>query len=406
MAVRPGYKRTEVGVLPEDWDSRNFDEVGKVIDGDRGINYPSRVEFLDSGYCLFLNAKNVTKRGFEFSECSFITQAKDSLLTKGKLVRGDIVLTTRGTVGNVAFFDDFVPFENIRINSGMVVLRNEGANLVTAYLYKVLQSRLVQNQVDRFVFGSAQPQLTVRLIQTFQIPLPSLPEQQAIAAVLSDVDALISALDKLIAKKRDIKKAAMQQLLTGKKRLPGFSGEWNRASIEHLENIGLLRLSRGKVISKEDFKNNPGDYPVYSSSVKNNGLFGRYGDYMFDEELITWSVDGGGDFFYRHKHRFSVTNVSGFMRVDTSRIDYRFLAAELQILHGRLAFDYQIKAHPSVIRKAYAPSIPSLLEQRAIAAVLSDMDAEIAALERRRDKTRALKQGMMQELLTGRIRLI
>jgi type I restriction enzyme S subunit len=94
------------------------------------------------------------------------------------------------------------------------------------------------------------------------------------------------------------------------------------------------------------------------------------------------------------------------MRVEASRIDYRFFAAELQLLHSRKSFDYQSKAHPSVIRKEYEVQLPTLAEQIAIAAVLSDMDAELAALEARRDKTRLLKQGMMQELLTGRTRLV
>jgi type I restriction enzyme S subunit len=127
---------------------------------------------------------------------------------------------------------------------------------------------------------------------------------------------------------------------------------------------------------------------------------------MFDEELITWSVDGGGNFFHRRKHKFSVTNVCGFMRVDASRIDCRFFAAELQLLHSTKSFDYQSKAHPSVVRKEYEVQLPPLPEQTAIAAILSDMDAEIAALESKLAKARQVKQGMMQELLTGKTRLV
>jgi type I restriction enzyme S subunit len=238
------------------------------------------------------------------------------------------------------------------------------------------------------------------------VPVPPLPEQRAIAAALSDVDALLGGLDRLIAKTLDLNQAAMQQLLTGQTRLPGFHGEWAVKSVAELEQEKLVKLSRGQVISKKDIDNTPGDFPIYSSSIHNDGLFGRYGDFMFDEELITWSVDGGGNFFHRPRHKFSVTNVCGFMRVETSRIDYRFFAAELQLLHSRKSFDYQSKAHPSVIRREYDVQLPSLPEQTAIAAVLSDMDTELAALEARRDKTRALKQAMMQELLTGKTRLV
>ena len=250
------------------------------------------------------------------------------------------------------------------------------------------------------------PSLNQAILGRVQIPYAPFPEQRAIAAALSDMDALLDGLARLIAKKRDLKQAAMQQLLTGQTRLPGFHGKWEVRTVAELEQLKLVKLARGQVISKKDIENTLGDYPIYSSSIHNDGLFGRYGMFMFNEELITWSVDGGGNFFHRPVHNFSVTNVCGYMRVDTSRISYRFFAAELQLLHSRKSFDYQSKAHPSVVRKEYQVQLPCLREQTAIATVLSDMDAELSALEARRDKTRNLKQAMMQELLTGRTRLV
>src|SRR5437773_2696582 len=112
----------------------------EIIDGDRGKNYPKHQDFSDSGDCLFLNAGNVTKNGFDFSDCSFITAAKDSALRKGKLARFDVVLTTRGTVGNVAFYDNSVPYEHIRINSGMVLLRADKKRLLPLFLYQFSKS--------------------------------------------------------------------------------------------------------------------------------------------------------------------------------------------------------------------------------------------------------------------------
>lgn len=153
--VRPGYRQTEVGAIPEDWNLRDLEVCAGVIDGDRGAQYPSAKEFSDSGYCLFLNAGNVTSDGFNFVDCAFITQKKDALLNKGKLKRDDIVLTTRGTVGNFAHFDTTVLFEDIRINSGMVILRNESPSVDTEFLYALLKSHLVRSQIDRFAFGSA-----------------------------------------------------------------------------------------------------------------------------------------------------------------------------------------------------------------------------------------------------------
>ncbi|MBD2137798.1 restriction endonuclease subunit S [Anabaena sp. FACHB-1237] len=219
MKIQEGYKQTEVGIIPDDWEVKNFEEIGKVINGDRGANYPSNNELFENGYCLFLSAKNVTKEGFKFLECMFITQEKDRLLGNGKLIRNDVVLTTRGTVGNIAFFDDSVGFNHVRINSGMVILRNESKYLDTSYLYGILKSDIVQNQIDRIVFGSAQPQLTVKGISQFKIPCPPLTEQKAIAQVLSDIEAEIEALEKKRDKYKAIKQGMMQELLTGKTRL-------------------------------------------------------------------------------------------------------------------------------------------------------------------------------------------
>ena len=184
-----------------------------------------------------------------------------------------------------------------------------------------------------------------------------------------------------------------------------FSGDWETITLAELEQRGHVGLFRGKVISQKDIDRLPGDYPIYSSSVHADGLFGSYGDYMFDEELITWSIDGGGHFFHRSKHKFSVTNVCGYLRIRTPNIDYRYLAYHLQNLHSQEVFDYTLKAHPSVIRRAYRIHLPRPNEQRGIVAVLSDVDELIGSLEALIAKKRAIKQAAMQELLTGRTRL-
>jgi type I restriction enzyme S subunit len=159
-----------------------------IVDGDRGTNYPNQSEFSSTGHCLFLNAGNVTTNGFNFSDCAFITPEKDSLLRKGKLIRNDVILTTRGTVGNAAFFDDTVPFDHIRINSGMVILRAQTPALDPRYLYFFVRSALFHAQVLALRTGSAQPQLPIRDINRIEIPIPSLGEQQAIACILGALD--------------------------------------------------------------------------------------------------------------------------------------------------------------------------------------------------------------------------
>jgi len=160
----------------------------QIIDGDRGKNYPKQSDFSDQGHCLFLNASNVTVQGFNFSQCQYITTEKDQVLRKGRLERNDVVMTTRGTVGNVAFYSDNVPFDHIRINSGMVIFRADRNRLSPLFLYQALRSKLFGAQVATLRTGSAQPQLPIRDINRIRIPIPPFQKQQAIACILGALD--------------------------------------------------------------------------------------------------------------------------------------------------------------------------------------------------------------------------
>ena len=174
----------------------------------------------------------------------------------------------------------------------------------------------------------------------------------------------------------------------------------NGITLDKAIRAGNVQLGRGNIISSEDIAKYPGDYPIYSSSAKGSGEFGRYGHYMFDEELITWSVDGGGRFFFRPKHKFSVTNVCGYMHVDGEKWNRRFVYYALDFQHQRITFDYQTKAHPSVIRHLYSlPSIPEP-EQHKIAEILSIVDQAIEQTEALIAKQQRIKTGLMQDLLT------
>jgi len=159
----------------------------EIIDGDRGKAYPKKNEFRETGHCVFLNAGNVTVDGFSFASCDFISKERDNIMRKGKLKRQDIVLTTRGTVGNVAYYHDNVQFDDIRINSGMVILRPK-LGLDPQYLYLLLRSQLFLGQLNSFTTGSAQPQLPIRDIKRLEVSLPPLPAQRAIAHILGTLD--------------------------------------------------------------------------------------------------------------------------------------------------------------------------------------------------------------------------
>lgn len=162
-----------------------------IIDGDRGKNYPKQGDFLNIGHCLFLNASNVTKKGFDFNNCQFISEDKDEKLRKGKLFQHDIVMTTRGTLGNVAYYHEKIGYEHIRINSGMVIFRCDRNKLLPNFFYLFICSPLFINQVNSLRSGVAQPQLPIKDIKTIKIKIPPLPIQQKIADILSKYDDLI-----------------------------------------------------------------------------------------------------------------------------------------------------------------------------------------------------------------------
>ncbi len=180
------------------WKLQKIGEIADIIDGDRGKNYPKQNEFRDKGYCLFLNTGNVTRQGFNFYNNLFITEEKDKILRKGKLMRGDIVFTSRGTIGNTAYYSDKIPYDNVRINSGMVILRAIQGKVEQRYLYQLLKSDYQRVRMQSYITGSAQPQLPIKNFSQIEIPIPPLPTQRRIADILSAYDDLIENNQKQI----------------------------------------------------------------------------------------------------------------------------------------------------------------------------------------------------------------
>lgn len=190
-----------------EWKEVDIEQTSiEIIDGDRGKNYPKNNELTNSGYCLFLSAANVTKNGLQFSNNSFITKEKDALLRKGKLMPQDIVLTTRGTVGNVGFYSDDVPYPNMRINSGMVIIR-PGEDFDTMFLYQYLRSCYFRAQITQFQSGSAQPQLPISTLQKLKVIKPDIAAQRRIASILSSLDRKIELNNKINADLEEIAQA-------------------------------------------------------------------------------------------------------------------------------------------------------------------------------------------------------
>lgn len=213
------FKKTKLGEIPEEWYVIKIKDSGiELIDGDRGVNYPKLQDFSSNEYCLFLSNKNIKNDKFIFDECSFITKEKNDSLRKGKLKRNDIVLTTRGTIGNVAYYDSSVKYKNIRINSGMLIFRH-GKKYNPLFLYKLLASPLLKRGYLSVGSGSAQPQLPIRNLINIHLPLLPIEEQKQIAKILSKVDDKIEINKSIKNKLTLLKKGLMQDLLSGRVRV-------------------------------------------------------------------------------------------------------------------------------------------------------------------------------------------
>jgi type I restriction enzyme S subunit len=156
--------------IPQGWEKGTLDDIADIIDGDRGKNYPNQEDMKPSGFCLFLNAGNVSKNGFNFTATTFISKENDESLRKGKLVRNDVVITSRGTVGNVAFYSDVIPFTDIRINSGMLIIRGK-ENAI--FIYSLLRNNEMKKVIENYLSGSAQPQLPIKDLIKIPIIIPS-----------------------------------------------------------------------------------------------------------------------------------------------------------------------------------------------------------------------------------------
>lgn len=209
------------------WEERKLgdSDLLKIIDGDRGKNYPRKKDFLDEGHCLFMNTKNVRPDGFEFETTMFISEAKDKAMGKGKLKRNDVVMTTRGTIGNLGVYDDSVEFENIRINSGMLIFRPNTKVITPHYLFETFRSGVFKAQIKKYTTGAAQPQLPIKTLVNFTIPVPiTIEAQQSIVRQLDALRAETQKLEAVYQKKIDdleeLKKSILQKAFKGELRSP------------------------------------------------------------------------------------------------------------------------------------------------------------------------------------------
>jgi len=316
------------------------------------------------------------------------------------LNEGDIVFSRVGSVDRNAYI---TAHENGWLFSGRLLRIRpfKNGNVDSKYLSYYFKFEPTKARVRGIAVGQTMASLNTKLLNSFSIVLPPLPEQRRIAEALSDTDALIAALEKLIAKKRAIKQGAMQELLTDKRRLPGFSGEWVETTLGKV----ALDIKTGKRNNEDKADNGKYAFFVRSQQVE------RINTYSYDCEAILVPGEGNiGQIFHYIKGKFDchqrVYKISDF--VDVNPI---FIYHYLVMFFGKYALINTVKATVDSLRLPtfvnFVMNIPATIkEQTAIAEILSDMDAEINALTAKLNKVRNIKQGMMSELLPGRIRLM
>ncbi|WP_047279410.1 restriction endonuclease subunit S [Pseudomonas lundensis] len=398
--VKQGYKLTEVGEIPVEWCVATLGEICMFENGDRGSNYPSPNSFVTSGV-PFINAGHIANGKINFGDMNYITPESFNRLGSGKVRRGDILFCLRGSIGKFGIAGDSLG--DGAIASSLVIIRPKTTSINLEYLSCYFSSELCSRMIDTWSGGAAQPNLGAQDLAKFSVPLPARQaEQRAIAATLSDMDALISGLDHLIAKKRDIKQAAMQQLLTGQQRLPGFSEKWEVNRLGDVFDIfagGDFEPSSSSVIQDEKYP-----FPIYSNSLTDAGLYGFCSYSIYPKDSITVTARGSIGFAnYRDTPYTAIGRV--LVLLPKREVNCQFYA---EFINNKISFVVESTGVPQLTApqiSKYEIPMPSFAEQVAIAIILSDMNNEIVILETRRDKARQLKQGMMQELLTGRTRL-
>ena len=389
--IRKGYKQTEVGVIPEDWEVKKIDSEIDLLTG-----YPFKSDNYKSNGIKLLRGSNIKRGVTDWNED--ITQYWIEITSDLKpyiLNDGDIVIAMDGSLVGKSFAR--LTYNDLPALLLQRVARIRSSKVDVGYLKEFICSEFFTKYCDTVKTSSAIPHISPKDIREFSIPIPPTKfEQTAIATALSDADALISSLEKLIAKKRAIKQGAMQELLKPKQ-------GWEVSNLS--EAVEFLDGQRRPIKSNE---RKSGEYPYYGAS----GIIDYVDNYIFDDELILLGEDGENIISRNLPLAFMVSgkiwvNNHAHVLKPKEQFDIKYLTGYLESL------DYSLlnsgTAQPKLNKQAclnIKVSHPNILEQTRIATILSDMDAEIAGLEEKLSKYKMVKQGMMQELLTGRVRLV
>jgi type I restriction enzyme S subunit len=412
MEVKPGYKQTEVGVIPEEWEMRPFADLFAFRNGvnaDKAA-YGQGVRFINV-------LEPITYSHIYGPEITGQVTLPEAVVASYAVRRGDVLFNrTSETQEEVALAAAYLGAERVVFGGFVIRGRPLAESFDPVYAGYALRAPCIRSQIIPMGQGAVRANVGQQNLGRVLAPLPPLPEQRAIATALSDVDGLLGGLDRLIAKKRDLKQAAMQQLLTGQTRLPGFTGEWEVRKLPTLATIAQGQVDPRiepyrsmLLVGPEHVESGTGKLLACRTARDQQAISGKYlfkkGDVVYGKinpylkKVFLADFEGlcSADMYPMSPSQ----DVSpGFLLALILGSEFSQYAESVSVRSGMPKINREEMSH-------YSTRVPSsIAEQTAIASVLSDMDTELSALEQRLAKTRALKQAMMQELLTGRTRLV
>jgi len=396
--VKLSCRETDIGLIPVGWEIATIGDLCHIF-GRIGFRGYTVKDIVDEGNgAIAINPSNIQDGKTLFENCTYISWYKYEESPEIKIFDGDVILVKTGsTFGKTAMVKNLP--SKATLNPQMLVFKKIKPNPV--FFSYLLGFKTIQDQINIAVAGGALPTLSQRLIAKFKLSLPSTQsEQLAIAQSLSDVDSLLKTLDKIIIKRRHIKQAVIQQLLTGKIRLPGFGGEW----VEKTLGSMCGNLTTGKLDANA--MSPDGSYRFYTCAKD----FYYINNYAFDCEALLISGNGAHvGYIHYYKGKFNAYQRTYVLSNFSAEIKYlQYYLSEK--FSERVLLEVKAGGTPYITRNTIVDmlvKLPSSIdEQKAIAKILSDIDEELLKLEERHNKTKQLKQAMMQELLTGKTRLV
>ncbi len=361
-------------------------------------------EYKDNGEYYLVTGTDFENGMVNWDTCHFVDKWRFDQDKNIQLKINDVLITKDGTIGKAGFVETLK--KPATLNSGVFVIRSKSDKLDQKYLYYIFTSNVFDDFLNKLTAGSTINHLYQKDFVHFTFNAPPKEEQKAIAEALGDTDALITSIEKLIAKKERIKQGTMQQLLTGKKRLEGFNGAWDSFTIEDIAvNLDNLRIP----LNENQRSKMRGNIPYCGA----NGIVDFVNDYVVDDDILLMAEDGGyfdeyatRPIVYRMIGKCWVNNHAHILKAKANfSQDYLFYSLVHKDITKFLASGTRAKLNKSEMFKIEVFAPKDFQEQQAIAQILSDMDNELEALKAKLTKTKAIKEGMMSELLTGKTRL-